>query len=488
VYGAVLVRGRVTLDLLGGRYVFCSLRALDGARLLVHAPTDIVVAGSVSLHRVRLRPAPDLALAPNDVRLFIAGGRVEVADGARVAGRLCAPRAHVLLAASTLAGSAVARRITAAGATVAAPYAEVREPCARRSRLRDVYFGDLHVHTALSFDAQAFDVRTTPPEAYRFARGEPVVLPPLDAAGRGTQTLRLDRPLDFAAVTDHSEFLGEVELCVTPGAPEYDSTDCRLYRAGGNAGTTFLGLRLALDPPARLSGLCGAGGEPCLVAASAVWSRIRAAADDAYDRTAACQALALGLDRGDVIVRRRLVQKMAFLAEDADPVPQPTDAEFAAYLAAHAERYAEPPCGSLVHVFAAAGRDGEAAASRAAAWRADLAAGASPAALGDPFLRGHDFTLRTEAELAAVFGPSFAAAVMALPPGAWSQPLPSAYGMHLVRVSERRPGGRPELAAARERVARDWREERHAALAQAARERLRQRYEVVIERADGAAR
>src|SRR5262245_36167325 len=90
--------------------------------------------------------------------------------------------------------------------------------CAEHNPLRNVYFGDLHVHTSYSFDAHAFDVRTTPAQAYRFAQGEPVALPPLDANGQGTRTIRLDRPLDFAAVTDHSEFLGEVEVCTIPGS------------------------------------------------------------------------------------------------------------------------------------------------------------------------------------------------------------------------------------------------------------------------------
>ncbi len=101
----------------------------------------------------------------------------------------------------------------------ACPTTEVHEACVNRNPLRNAYFGDLHVHTTLSFDAHAFDVRTTPDQAYRFAQGDPVSLPPLDANGQGTQTVRLDRPLDFAAVTDHSEFLGEIEACTTPGSP-----------------------------------------------------------------------------------------------------------------------------------------------------------------------------------------------------------------------------------------------------------------------------
>jgi hypothetical protein len=87
------------------------------------------------------------------------------------------------------------------------------DPAARCSDfepLRRAFFGDLHVHTARSFDSYAFDVRNGPDAAYRFARGEAVSLPQLDAVGNGTQTLQLDTPLDFAAVTEQ-----EVESCVS---------------------------------------------------------------------------------------------------------------------------------------------------------------------------------------------------------------------------------------------------------------------------------
>ena len=90
---------------------------------------------------------------------------------------------------------------------------DIREPCADRNELRNLYYGDLHVHTSLSFDAWIYDVRLGPTDAYRFAQGEEVSLPPLDASGSGTVPVQLDRPLDFTAVTDHSEYLAEVSAC-----------------------------------------------------------------------------------------------------------------------------------------------------------------------------------------------------------------------------------------------------------------------------------
>src|SRR5262245_63785540 len=85
---------------------------------------------------------------------------------------------------------------------------ETREACASFTVTRTPYFGDTHVHTTHSIDAVLFNTLNTPRDAYRFAQGEPIGLPPYDTQGNPARTIELDRPLDFAAVTDHSEVLG----------------------------------------------------------------------------------------------------------------------------------------------------------------------------------------------------------------------------------------------------------------------------------------
>jgi hypothetical protein len=159
--------------------------------------------------------------------------------------------------------------------------------CVDYNPLRNVYFGDLHVHTALSFDSYSFDVRNEPEDAYRFARGEAVSLPPLDGMGQGTQTLRLERPLDFAAVTDHAEYLGEVDICLNPGLEGHDAEICETYRSNGSLGQTLLGVELTSAMPMRDAAICGDGGR-CLTAARSVWDTIVAAAEQFYDRSEAC--------------------------------------------------------------------------------------------------------------------------------------------------------------------------------------------------------
>ena len=155
--------------------------------------------------------------------------------------------------------------------------------CADRNPQRNLYFGDLHVHTAYSFDAYLWDTRTTPSQAYRFARGESLSLPPFDADGNGARRVQLDRPLDFAAVTDHSEFLGEIETCITPGSPTYDSQTCQDVRDGSLAAYVTFGAQMTVPTPKRVSDVCGADGAICLNALMPVWARIQEAAAGADD-------------------------------------------------------------------------------------------------------------------------------------------------------------------------------------------------------------
>lgn len=172
----------------------------------------------------------------------------------------------------------------AAPAPDAGAYSEQRAPCADHDPNRKALFGDLHVHTAFSFDAWTYDVRSSPADAYRFARGETIYLPPLDASGKPTLPVRLARPLDFAAVTDHSEYLGETSLCSTPGSAVYDSVTCQNYRPPTSS---FLDFGIGTDPPER-SDMCGDGGAICTQAAGPVWQTVQDAAEAAYDRSATC--------------------------------------------------------------------------------------------------------------------------------------------------------------------------------------------------------
>jgi hypothetical protein len=173
-----------------------------------------------------------------------------------------------------------------------------RAACAERSPERRVFFGDLHVHTSLSHDAWAFDTRVTPDDAYRFARGETVYLPPLDERGVGTRPVQLERPLDFAAVTDHAEYLGPVYQCTRPGSMSYDSDACRSYReedrprSGVAMGAGMQGLTQstyrrmgALSTPE----VCGGDRSGCGGGTVAAWRETIEAAERWNDTSAQCR-------------------------------------------------------------------------------------------------------------------------------------------------------------------------------------------------------
>jgi hypothetical protein len=152
--------------------------------------------------------------------------------------------------------------------------------CPDRDPLRRPYFGDLHVHTLFSLDASTQQTRTLPRDAYRFARGEEIGIQPFDSAGQPLRRVRLARPLDFAAVTDHAELLGEWRICNTPLLPGYDSAVCRVYRRWPRAAFFYMNWTASR---AERHGFCGEGGVHCLEAAREPWREIQEAARDADD-------------------------------------------------------------------------------------------------------------------------------------------------------------------------------------------------------------
>ncbi len=160
---------------------------------------------------------------------------------------------------------------------------EKRPPCADYTELRRPYFGDLHVHTRYSLDANTQGTRTTPAQAYDFARGRALGIQPWDDQGRPARTVQLERPLDFAAVTDHSEYFGEATICSTPGMAGYDSWMCRIFR--GWPRLAFFLMNGRRTP----FGFCGEDQSLCTDADALPWQDMRDAAEAAYDKTRSCE-------------------------------------------------------------------------------------------------------------------------------------------------------------------------------------------------------
>ena len=159
-----------------------------------------------------------------------------------------------------------------------------------------------------------------------------------------------------------------------------------------------------------------------------------------------------GLDRDDIVVKRRVRQKIEMIAEEDASTGAPADAELSEYLTANQARFVQP----AILTFEQDVIDG-------------------------PTLLPHRMT-RTPADLVARdFGASFAAALETLPVGEWVGPIGSSFGAHYVRVSDRTPTVAPQLAAVRDHVVREWENERRQRARDDAYTKMRSEYKVSIE-------
>lgn len=190
----------------------------------------------------------------------------------------------------------------------------------------------------------------------------------------------------------------------------------------------------------------------------------------------ASEAVRLGYDKDDIIIRRRLAQKMAFAGEDAAPVREPDEATLRAFYEKTKSRYAAPAQMALRHVFFSADNAG----ARQAAERALAAAQVGEAPAGDPSMLPTSYADVSGAELTRDFGPAFARLAEATPVGAWAGPVQSSFGWHILEVETRRPALIESFERARSEVREAWMAERRAAASAAYMEKLRRRYRVEV--------
>jgi hypothetical protein len=195
------------------------------------------------------------------------------------------------------------------------------------------------------------------------------------------------------------------------------------------------------------------------------------------------EALAMGLDRDDSIVRRRMAQKMEFLTQDIAGAAEPDEAARRKFFEENAARYARAARVSFRHVFFGKERRGAKLDADAREALAALAKGASEETLGDPFLREHEFTDANADDIAAALGREFAEKVAAMPAGEWRGPVASSYGLHLVRVSGRAEPQPVAFEAVRDAVARDLADERRRTANRDFLEGLKTHYRITVDEA-----
>ncbi len=186
------------------------------------------------------------------------------------------------------------------------------------------------------------------------------------------------------------------------------------------------------------------------------------------------EAKRLGLDAGDTIIRRRLVQKLTFVTEDIADSGSVTDDDLRAYFDDNLERYVEPARWSFRHrYFSADRRDDAESDARAAIIDESIE--------GDAFMLQSAYAQRSMSDVANLFGRQFASALPTLAVGEWTGPVRSAYGYHAVRVESALPQRQLTFSEAAERIAADLKSDRRNRANQDYFDRLRARYEVVRE-------
>jgi hypothetical protein len=202
------------------------------------------------------------------------------------------------------------------------------------------------------------------------------------------------------------------------------------------------------------------------------------------------EAVKLGLDRDDTLIRRRMQQKMEFLTEPADNLLKADDAELEAFLEANREEFHVAPRIAFTQVFInpAKKNEDEPAESRAEKFLAALRSGSDQVSseLGDPTLLPATMPLSSLKTIGRDFGDDFAKALTSLPRGEWAGPVPSPFGLHLVRVTERVDGSDPPLADIRDAVEQKWRTWKREQFQDEVFKSLRAKYDVVLPTFDGA--
>lgn len=195
------------------------------------------------------------------------------------------------------------------------------------------------------------------------------------------------------------------------------------------------------------------------------------------------EALALGLDRDDAVVRRTLRQKYEFVTQDLATPSNPSSAELAAWYEAHRERYRNPRRVSFTQLQLASDPAKGSDDKDASLMLASLQGGADPDTVGAAPTRllDADYQDLPVTEVAARFGQAFADSIAVLQPGVWSGPVRSGYGLHLVRVTMKSDGGIRPFDAVADTVRNDFLYDQRRQANDAIYGRLLQRYDVIFE-------
>jgi len=196
------------------------------------------------------------------------------------------------------------------------------------------------------------------------------------------------------------------------------------------------------------------------------------------------EALAMGLDKDDQVVRRRMSQKMEFISNDLASLVEPDDEQLQTYLDEHPKKFAIPGRISYSQVYLNVSQRGEQVYADAEKLLAELSQSTVDIDIsmaGDSFMGGYSFNDETDFGVARLFGKTFALEIFKLPVGEWTGPVESGYGLHLVHVDSRTDSRAPSLEQVRDKVRGEWLSEQQRETNDLLYSELRKRYEITIE-------
>jgi len=197
------------------------------------------------------------------------------------------------------------------------------------------------------------------------------------------------------------------------------------------------------------------------------------------------EALAMGLDKGDSVIRRMLGQKLEFLSQDLITPQPPTEDELKIYFKKHIDRYQKPDLVTMDQVFIDPDLRGDKTLADAEAIKKQLQAlkefPRDTKSYGDSFMLQNYYPERTEAELSKLFGRGFARSVFELAPEQWQGPVLSGYGTHLVYVHDHQRADPPTFAEAEEQVRQEWEHDKRKELNEQFVASVIARYDIKIE-------
>jgi hypothetical protein len=200
------------------------------------------------------------------------------------------------------------------------------------------------------------------------------------------------------------------------------------------------------------------------------------------------EAVAMGLDRDDLVIRKRLAVKMEFLTDDLAAAANPTEEQLQTFLRQHPDKFSTESLTTFAQVYVDRSRRGDGAPAEAERLLALLNDKAAPdwKTLGDPLPLPNEYQSAALADVARLFGREFPGKLSALPVGRWGGPVESGYGLHLVLVRQRTAGRSPPLDDVRDAVLSEWRMAQREELNASFRRQRRAKYAVTVQRPDWA--